>query len=316
VKQLLPPPNAIKLAIVVLAALVGLLLSTTMLTTSVNAQRGRTTTPRSTQPSTGRTVQTPTPRTRSATTSSGQIGAAGSTATALAGRAAGTATAAAGSGAGSATAYAVKVGPTLTALAVQVKVTATLPANEAAAALTSYASSVLGTTVTVTKAGGLTADVTKNMTQTQQGADAQVSALKLATKSYGGVLSNGAAALSYGTGTVSGDINIDVQGASFGVYSLIVQTGASVDAASALSLAQRTFPNLAGMTYATYTVSKGYAWYATSYVSAIDPATHKVVTMTEAVILYVLQGSSGKTATVSATVGRGDFAALIEAPTN
>jgi hypothetical protein len=62
-------------------------------------------------------------------------------------------------------------------------------------------------------------------------------------------------------------------------------------------------------------VSKGYAWYATSYVSAIDPATHKVVTMAEAVILYVLPSSSGKTATVSATVGRGDFAALIEAPT-
>jgi hypothetical protein len=199
-------------------------------------------------------------------------------------------------------------------LAVKVKVTSTLPANEAAAALTSYASSVLGTSVNVTKAGGLTADVTKSLTQTQQSADAQASALKLATKSYGGILSNGAAALSYGTGTVSGDINIDVQGASLGVYSLVVQTNTALDAANALSLAQRTFPNLAGMTYATYTVSKGYAWYATSYVSAIDPATHKVVTLAEAVILYVLPGTSGKTATVSATVGRGDFAALIEAP--
>jgi hypothetical protein len=85
---------------------------------------------------------------------------------------------------------------------------------------------------------------------------------------------------------------------------------------SAFSLAQRTFLNLAGMAYATYTGSKGYAWYATSYVSAIDPATHKVVTMAEAVILYVLPGSSGKAATVSATVGRGDFAALIEAAVN
>ncbi len=313
--------RSLKLTVVILMTGLGLVVSSIVFTTPVRAQRDST--PRMTQASGDKPTVS---RTKTVTTSSGQSGTAtalagrltsaqsGGTATALAGKIAGTATAAANKVAASATAYVSKVAPTLTALAIKVNVTATLPANQAAAALASYASSVLGTTVSVTKAGGLTADITKSLTQTQESADAQTSAIKLATESYGGLLANGVAALSYGTGAVSGDINIDVQGTSLGVYSLALTTSTPLDALGALSLAQKTFPNLAGFAYTTYPVSKGYAWYTTSSVSAIDPKSHKVVMIAETVILYVLPGSNGKTATVSATVGRGDFAKLIEIP--
>jgi len=38
----------------------------------------------------------------------------------------------------------------------------------------------------------------------------------VAVKTYGATFNNGAAALSYGKGTISGDVNVDVQGASLG----------------------------------------------------------------------------------------------------
>jgi hypothetical protein len=224
----------------------------------------------------------------------------GSTATALAGQLNATATA-----------FTVKAGATLTALAVNVKITATVPANEAATVITNYASEVLETQVSVKKASGLTADITRTLTQTSAGSDAQAAASDLAVQSYGATLSNGAASLSYGTGTISGYVSVDVQNESLGVYSLYVNSAVSLDAAGALSLAKATFPGLAGLSYTAYTVETGFAWYSMGYVPVIDAKTHQVITTAQGVILYVLPGKSGKS-TVTATVGRGQYATLIE----
>jgi hypothetical protein len=251
---------------------------------------------------------------RAAGTATALAGRAARTTTALAGKAAATATAVYAKAVATATAFASRVAPTLTALAINVDITVTLPANQAMAALTSYAAQVLGTAVTVTKASGVSAGVTANLAQVDSSAAAQAAVLKLATTSYGGILSSGAATLSYGTGTLSGNINLDVQGASLGVYSLVVTTKANLTATDALALAKATFPYLAGFDYAVYPVSSGFAWYAAEAASAIDPQAHQVVTMPETVILYVLPASSGKVATVTATVGRGDFATNIELP--
>ncbi len=252
---------------------------------------------------------------RAAGTATALAGRVARTSTALAGKAAGTATALYGKAAATTTAFASRVAPTLTALAINIDITATLPADQAAAALTSYAAQVLGTSVTVTKASGVSAAVTANLAQTDTSAAAQSAVLKLATTSYGGILYSGAATLSYGTGTLSGDINLDVQSASLGVYSLVLTTRARLTAADALALARATFPYLAGFDYAVYPVSSGFAWYAAEAASAIDPQTRQVVSMPETVILYVLPGSSGKVATVTATVGRGDFSTSIKLPT-
>lgn len=210
---------------------------------------------------------------------------------------------------------ATKLSPTLKALTVKGTVTpvATLSAAEASGAITTYASKVLGITVTVKKAGGVSYDVTRNLTQTTSGGAALNSVAKLAMKTYGATLSNGAAALSYGKGTISGDVNVDVQGASLGVYTLAATASGTLNADSALALAKQTFPGIAERTYVQKTVTKGYAWYFKGTTIGIDPKTKKVVTLAEAIVLYVVPGTKGK-ASVTATVGRGDFASQVKAP--
>jgi hypothetical protein len=231
---------------------------------------------------------------------------AAATAVAAATKAAGTAPAAATKAAATAGAAATKAAGTATAIGA-----ATVSPTEASDAIKAYASSVHGLSVTVKKAGGLTGTVTKSLTQTSSGSSAQSAVAKLAVKTYGATLSNGAASLSYGSGTISGDVTVDVQGSSLAVYSLVVSNSTTLNADSALQLATTTFPGLANLKYTTYKVSTGYAWYFKGTASGIDPKTKKVVTIAEAVILYVLPGASGK-ASVSATVGRGDFASAIK----
>ncbi len=212
--------------------------------------------------------------------------------------------------AATAAAAATKVG-TVSAIKATITPPSTVAASDASTAITSYASTVLGINVTVTKAGGLTTNVNKLLTQTTSGSSAQSATAKLAAKTYGAVLSNGAASLSYGSGTISGDVNVDVQGSSLGVYSLLASNTGTLNADSALALAKTTFPGIANRKYVTYTVSKGYAWYFKGTASGLDPKTKKVVTLAEAIIFYVLPGASGK-ASVSATVGRGDFASAVK----
>ncbi|MBI3240897.1 MAG: hypothetical protein HYZ49_01195 [Chloroflexi bacterium] len=195
--------------------------------------------------------------------------------------------------AATAAAAATKAG-TVSAIKATVTPPATVSSGDASKAITSYASTVLGINVTVKKAGGLTGDVNKLLTQTTSGGAAQSATAKLAVKSYGAVLSNGAASLSYGSGTISGDVNVDVQGSSLGVYSLAVSNTGTLNADSALTLAKNTFPGIADRKYTAYTVTKGYAWYFKGTASGLDPKTKKVVTLAEAIILYVLPGASGK----------------------
>ncbi len=220
-----------------------------------------------------------------------------------------------GKAAATATAYTWKVRPTLTALAQNVHITSTISGNEASQAIASYASSVLGILVKVSKAGGLTADVSKQLAQTSASVDRQNEAVKLAATSFGAILSNGAASLSYGTGAISGDVDVDVQGASLGVYSVVLTSSTPLDVDSAFSLALKTFPALATFDYTPYAINQGFAWYAQDVVSAIDPGSLTINTMTEAVLVSVLVSSGGKTVTVTATVGRGDLASLITNPT-
>ncbi|MBX3065629.1 MAG: hypothetical protein KF726_21815 [Anaerolineae bacterium] len=213
-------------------------------------------------------------------------------------------TATAGHGSGDLNATATSISATLTAIKQKA-----LPQEEAQAAIESFALQVLGITVQVKAAGGLSGNVTRNLDQTAESSQAQQEVLSLAVKSYGAILANGAASLSYGTGTISGDVNLDVQASSLGVYTVYVSSG-SLSAEAALALAQQTFPGVAEHSYYDYDSETGFAWYAYGSTTAIDPATRKAITTAEAVILYVLPGKNGKTS-VTATVGRGDFASAI-----
>lgn len=176
-----------------------------------------------------------------------------------------------------------------------------LSKEEATAALSAYAETVLGRPMKVTWAGGVSGKVS----QTDQSADAQEYAAELATKTYYGTVEGGAASLSYGVGTLTGDTTIDVQGSSFGVYALYM-AGSAPDAASALTVALQTFPGLADQKYTAYPTTTGYLWYAYGSASSIDPATRKLITIGEAAMLYIVP--TGKGLTITATVGRGEFA--------
>jgi hypothetical protein len=212
---------------------------------------------------------------------------------------------------------------TANAAATAIKATATtvrataqptrLPNEEAAEAIQTYAEEVLGISVTIKKAGGFSSTFIRDQVQIPKGSTAQSATVKLALKNYGAVLSNGAATLSYGSGTVSGDITVDVQASSLGVYSLVVASAGTLDANSALTLAKATFPGLEDLTYTAYTTTKGFAWYAKGSVTVIDPKTRKAVTTSQVAVFYVLPGTNGK-ANVSATVGRGEFAKTLKVP--
>jgi hypothetical protein len=191
----------------------------------------------------------------------------------------------------------------------------TVPAEEAAQAITAYGNQVLGVGVTAKKATGWTGTIDKSVTQTSASSAAQSATAKIAAKTYEALLANGAASLSYGSGTVTGDVTVDVQGSSLGVYSFVITATSPVRTAeAALALAKATFPALKDLTYTPYPATTGYAWTFQGFSNGYDLKTKKVTTLAEVVILYVMPAAGGKTANVTATVGRGDFASQLKVP--
>lgn len=208
------------------------------------------------------------------------------------------------------------VATTIKATATTVRATAQptkLPSEEAATAITTYADEVLGIAVEIKKAGAYASTFVRDLAQTPKGSAAQTATVKLALKNYGAILTNGAATLSYGSGTITGDVNVDVQASSLGVYSLVVASSGNLTANSALTLAKATFPGLDDLTYTAYATTKGFAWYNKGSVTVIDPKTRKAVTTSQVVVFYVLPSANGK-ASVSVTVGRGEFAKTVKVP--
>ncbi len=180
-----------------------------------------------------------------------------------------------------------------------------LPFEEGVEAISSYAAEVLGINVEVLRATG--GEGTGTRSGTPQGTPA-FTEITYALRSYAGVLRNGSAALSYGSGTLSGDLTVDVQAHSFGVYTLIVPNSGQLNSDQAFKLALSTFPKLAGYTYTPIQWQGAlYAWYAATSISVIDPQTRQLISQTQSVLLYISVGSSGQTL-VTASVGRGQFA--------
>lgn len=189
---------------------------------------------------------------------------------------------------------------------------ATVPADQAAQVIRDYAQTVLGLSVQVTKAGGGLGSVVRDQALTPLGQKAQVSAAQLTGTTYWAKLSNGAATLSVGGGVITTTVPVSLSNASLGNYTLVfTNTTAPTSAEAALTLAQATFPGVANRTFAPYTVSKGWAWYALNTVRFVDPVTRRPVSQTEVVLLYVLPGSGGRAVSVTASVARGDYTALL-----
>src|SRR5258708_38038129 len=91
---------------------------------------------------------------------------------------------------------------------------------EASAAIIAYAQQVLGIPVTILQAGGLTGEIQHLIQLPAAGSAAQAATANVAAKTYGAILSNGAASGSYGSGSGSGDLTGGLNAASLGAVSV------------------------------------------------------------------------------------------------
>jgi hypothetical protein len=176
-------------------------------------------------------------------------------------------------------------------------------------AVTAYASDVLGLSVTVLRAGGMEADLTKQIKLPIDGNEAQAAIAEVALESYAALLNGGAASVSYGSGQVAGDLTVDINASSLGAFSLDIASQPT-SRAEALALARQTFPGLAERDFGPYPAQVGYAWQFIGPVPGFDPKTFKAGLTAEAILLAVTPTGLNHTI-VSVVVGKGDFAAQV-----
>lgn len=228
-----------------------------------------------------------------------------------------------GDAGGTAIALATESAPTLAALSTQsvslaqtaqaALTTVTPPAivseADAATVINQYASEVLGIAVTIVKAGGLTTDVNRQLNLSEAGTAAQTGSVEMAVATYGALLQGGAASVSYGTGTATGDLSVDISGASLGAFSFDHE-GQVTNADEALALALQTFPGLSNRAFTPYPTTKGFAWLASGDVPGFDFQTMQASLVSERVLVGVTPVGARKSS-VYAVVGKGSFAAEV-----
>lgn len=266
--------------------------------------------------------------------------------------------------------------------------------SEATIAITTYAQLVLGTVVNVTNSSNSPSSYIGLLTQLPVSSIAHASAINIATKNFGAALSNGGVVLSYGSGTVTTDLNNELQNAAFATYTLIINTSGISDTstpaqgtrlpttiantatpifalptntpkfdaagtltalptvpkfnpdatlaavptlpqfnpagtsaaatatartstltqASALRLVKTNFPTVGLLEFTPMTItSPGFAWYAKTAISVINPSTKRLETLNQTTVFYVVQGS-GSQSSVTVTVARGSYTNLLQIP--
>ena len=210
---------------------------------------------------------------------------------------------------GTAQALSSQVVPTGEALATQAVAAAGTAVTDpalASAAITAYGQQVLGIPVTIVKAGGLTGDIQHLIVLPQGGSKAQSAAAQVAAQTYGAIINGGAASVSYGSGALSGNLNVDINSASLGAFTLDANAGPQ-NASEALRVALQTYPALAGQSYTPFPVTQGYAFFGQGKVQGYDQTTKKPGLVAQAVLLSVVPLVLRHTL-VSVVVGKGDFA--------
>lgn len=183
-------------------------------------------------------------------------------------------------------------------------------AADAEAAIVSYASDVLGLSVAPLYAGTVTREVNRALVLSAQGQSAQNAVVDLALVSYGAVFANGAAALSYGDGAISGDLEVDINTASLGAYSVLVGGTAPDTETEALTVVLGIFPGLADRAFSQSPASDGYAWRYQGQISGFSAESFQATLVAEAVQIGLAtgRGPRGGQAVAYAIVGRGSFA--------
>ncbi len=134
-----------------------------------------------------------------------------------------------------------------------------VPQIDAVEAIQTYAQNVLGLDIPDLKAGGKSGDINLPIS-TFEGIEFSVD---LAGTTYVGIWSRGAASLSFGDSTISGDLYADVQDGSLGAFAVRVNQSFPSDAPTALGLILTTYPGIGGYEYFEKPVEdKGFEFFA------------------------------------------------------
>ena len=200
-----------------------------------------------------------------------------------------------------------------------VAVQSTVAPTDAMTAITSYASTVLGISVNPIYAGGLNAEVQRAVDTSAQTGSTTPSMVEAAVVSYGAVFADGGATLSYGDGTITGDIQVDINTSSLGAYTLVVAGSLPASEAEALNFVLANFPGLGGRAYTARSAQQGYAWQFTGQTQGYNRDTRQAELIAEAVVLGVADSGgrgprAGDQVIVYAVVGRGTFATALGLP--
>ncbi len=180
----------------------------------------------------------------------------------------------------------------------------TREANQTSDLITQYALEQLGLNVSFVRSGGVTgADLglPASIATTYQ------TALGNAVESYGGVLANGTAAIGFGAGANTGDIMVDVNINSIGVFVIEVAGTTPGDAAAAVNLIRSTFPALSGSPFTQLSNDNGFTFISTSTENVMDPNTLQL--LPKNTLAGVVPSSKGSR--VYAIVGTGPLATVL-----
>ncbi|MBI5650371.1 MAG: hypothetical protein HZC40_07995 [Chloroflexi bacterium] len=183
---------------------------------------------------------------------------------------------------------------------------------DATLTIRAFATTNLGASVTVTRAGGASGDVNLPASQKTK-IDA---AFKGAGQTVAGLIAlrdlPGVAVVALGSGKISGDVNTDVTSASLGAFSIVTKIAPPTDAANALALIREYFPALAVVNLQPQqSVAKdAFTFYATTTRSSADPKTKQVTKTAQAIIAGTTREGNGTIVWV--VIGNGTFAASVK----
>jgi len=181
---------------------------------------------------------------------------------------------------------------------------------EASAVITQYAQEVLGISITIVRAGGLTNDIDRQINLSPAGDTAQSDTAQVAVRTYAALLQGGAGSVSYGSGTLAGDVTVDINSASLGAFSFESGSPVPENEAEALTLVLRAFPGLSNRAFTATSAAQGFAWVAEGQAPGFDLQTLQATLITEKAQIGMVPNGARRSS-IYAVVGKGSFAANI-----
>ncbi len=185
-----------------------------------------------------------------------------------------------------------------------------IPSYDAAAMITTFAEEYLGVEPSVIRAVGVSGDlllppVVQAEVEATVALAGQVSVGAIRIAEHGG-----GAEVAVGTGTISGDLEADINAASLGTYGLVLpQQSLPTDEAAARALLLTTYPGLANAELERVSTEQGYVFKAVTTVQHFDSETMTLMKTAQVVIAGV-NGKEQATA-VWTVIGNGDFATAL-----